>query len=55
MNLMMFLVPWFMSVYTSWPCWETVLTIWDLLILDGELKYLFLSLCVVSLGKFITF
>ena len=35
---LMYLTPWFMSVYTSLPCWDTVLAIWDLLLLHGKLE-----------------
>jgi len=32
---LMYLTPWFMALFTSLPCWDAVLTIWDLLLLDG--------------------
>ncbi|XP_032227912.2 small G protein signaling modulator 3 homolog isoform X2 [Nematostella vectensis] len=32
---LMYLTPWFMALYTSLSCWDTVLCIWDLIILDG--------------------
>lgn len=31
----MFLVPWFLSVFTCLPCWDTVLALWDTLLLEG--------------------
>ena len=31
----MYLTPWFMALYTSLPCWDAVLVIWDLLLLEG--------------------
>lgn len=34
---LMYLTPWFMALFTSLPCWDAVLTIWDLLLLDGKL------------------
>ncbi|XP_071954675.1 uncharacterized protein [Antedon mediterranea] len=32
---LMFITPWFMCLYTSLPCWDTVLSIWDHLIMQG--------------------
>ncbi|XP_073245989.1 uncharacterized protein [Porites lutea] len=32
---LMFLTPWFMALFTSLPCWDAVLIMWDLLLLDG--------------------
>ncbi|KAL9955236.1 hypothetical protein ACROYT_G036529 [Oculina patagonica] len=32
---LMYLTPWFMALFTSLPCWDAVLTIWDLLLLEG--------------------
>ncbi|XP_033117446.1 rab GTPase-activating protein 1-like [Anneissia japonica] len=32
---LMFITPWFMCLYTSLPCWDTVLSIWDHLIMEG--------------------
>ncbi|XP_064601257.1 TBC1 domain family member whacked-like [Liolophura sinensis] len=32
---LMFLTPWFMCVFAELPCWDTVLFIWDLFLLDG--------------------
>ncbi|XP_028415378.1 TBC1 domain family member 1-like [Dendronephthya gigantea] len=32
---LLYITPWFMALYTSLPCWDSVLTIWDLLLLDG--------------------
>ena len=37
MSPLMYLTPWFMALFTSLPCWDAVLTIWDLLLLDGKL------------------
>lgn len=32
---LMYVTPWFMCAFTSLPCWDTVLSIWDLLLLKG--------------------
>ncbi|XP_022809026.1 carabin-like [Stylophora pistillata] len=32
---LMYLTPWFMALFTSLPCWDAVLTIWDLLLSEG--------------------
>ncbi|CAB4021632.1 USP6 N-terminal [Paramuricea clavata] len=32
---LLYITPWFMALYTSLPCWDSVLTIWDLLLLEG--------------------
>lgn len=32
---LMYLTPWFLALFTSLPCWDAVLLIWDLLLLDG--------------------
>ncbi|KAJ7350203.1 hypothetical protein OS493_037783 [Desmophyllum pertusum] len=35
---LMYLTPWFMALFTSLPCWDAVLTIWDLLLLEAIWK-----------------
>lgn len=30
-----FVMPWFLTLFTSLPCWDTVLAVWDLFILHG--------------------
>ncbi|XP_046842546.1 TBC1 domain family member 10B-like [Xenia sp. Carnegie-2017] len=32
---LLYITPWFMTLYTSLPCWDTVLFIWDLFLLEG--------------------
>ncbi len=32
---LMYVTPWFMCVFTSLPCWDTVLGLWDLLFFRG--------------------
>jgi len=32
---LMYLTPWFMALFTSLPCWDAVLAIWDMLLLEG--------------------
>ena len=30
-----FVMPWFLTLFTSLPCWDSVLAVWDLIILHG--------------------
>ncbi|XP_015246276.1 PREDICTED: USP6 N-terminal-like protein [Cyprinodon variegatus] len=30
-----FVMPWFLTLFTSLPCWDSVLAVWDLIILQG--------------------
>ncbi|XP_041694176.2 TBC1 domain family member 10B isoform X2 [Coregonus clupeaformis] len=30
-----FVIPWFLTLFTSLPCWDSVLAIWDLIMLHG--------------------
>ena len=32
---LMYVTPWFMCAFTSLPCWDTVLSVWDLLLFKG--------------------
>ncbi|EDV28637.1 uncharacterized protein TRIADDRAFT_51755 [Trichoplax adhaerens] len=32
---LMFITQWFMTLYTSLPCWDTVLCIWDMTLFEG--------------------
>lgn len=31
-----FVMPWFLTLFTSLPCWDSVLAVWDLIILHGR-------------------
>ncbi|XP_048449966.1 carabin-like, partial [Rhincodon typus] len=31
---LLFITTWFLTLFTSLPCWDSVLAIWDLIILD---------------------
>lgn len=32
---LMYLTPWFMALFTSLPCWDAVLSVWDMILLEG--------------------
>ncbi|KAL4622800.1 carabin-like isoform X1 [Arapaima gigas] len=42
-------IPWFLSVFTSLPCWDSVLAIWDLIMLQGMLALFRVGLSIVQL------
>lgn len=46
---LMFIPPWFISLFTSLPCWDTVLAIWDLLMLQGNKTMFRVALAIMSL------
>ncbi|KAK2175013.1 hypothetical protein NP493_760g00032 [Ridgeia piscesae] len=46
---LMFIPPWFISLFTSLPRWDTVLAIWDLLILQGNKTMFRVALAILSL------
>ncbi|KAJ8024158.1 TBC1 domain family member 10A [Holothuria leucospilota] len=48
---LMFVTPWFMCLFTSMPCWETVLAIWDLLLLDGISTIFRVALSILHLDQ----
>ncbi|XP_071831280.1 uncharacterized protein [Apostichopus japonicus] len=50
-NPLMFVTPWFMCLFTSMPCWETVLAIWDLLLLDGISTIFRVALGILHLDR----
>lgn len=31
-----FVMPWFLTLFSSLPCWDSVLAVWDLIILHGK-------------------
>ncbi|XP_031657829.1 uncharacterized protein si:ch211-266k8.4 isoform X3 [Oncorhynchus kisutch] len=33
-----FVMPWFLTLFTSLPCWDSVLAIWDLIMLHGKIE-----------------
>ncbi|XP_038053911.1 TBC1 domain family member 10B-like [Patiria miniata] len=51
LHLLTFVTPWFMCLYTSFPCWDTVLAIWDLLLLDGICTIFRVALAVLRLSQ----
>lgn len=48
---LMYVTPWFMCLYTSLPCWDTVLAIWDLILLDGVTTIFRVGLSLIELHK----
>ena len=38
---LMYLTPWFMALFTSLPCWDAVLAIWDMILLEGISLYMY--------------
>ncbi|XP_033645463.1 uncharacterized protein LOC117304932 isoform X2 [Asterias rubens] len=51
LHLLTFVTPWFMCLYTSFPCWDTVLTIWDLILLDGISTIFRVALAVLRVSQ----
>uniref|UniRef100_T1JE22 Rab-GAP TBC domain-containing protein n=1 Tax=Strigamia maritima TaxID=126957 RepID=T1JE22_STRMM len=48
---LLFVPPWFMTLFTFLPCWETVLFIWDILLFDGIPAIFRVSLSILELLK----
>ncbi|CAN0427367.1 unnamed protein product [Lampetra planeri] len=46
---LMFITPWFLTLFTSLPCWDTVLAVWDLIMLDGLNVMFRLGLSILQL------
>lgn len=46
---LMYTTPWVMCVFTSLPCWDTVLSIWDLLLLEGNVVIFQTSLAILKI------
>ncbi|XP_041651126.1 uncharacterized protein si:ch211-266k8.4 [Cheilinus undulatus] len=44
-----FLMPWFLTLFTSLPCWDSVLAVWDLIILDGLSAVFRTALTIIEL------
>ncbi|MBN3291054.1 TB10C protein, partial [Polypterus senegalus] len=44
-----FVTPWFLTLFTSLPCWDTVLAIWDLIMLKGISAVFSAGLCIMQL------
>ncbi|XP_018620903.1 carabin isoform X1 [Scleropages formosus] len=42
-------MPWFLSVFTSLPCWDSVMAIWDLVMLHGMLALFRVGLTIIHL------
>ncbi|XP_041472007.1 uncharacterized protein LOC121421375 [Lytechinus variegatus] len=48
---LMYVTPWFMCLYTSLPCWDTVLAIWDLILLDGVTTIFRVGLSLIDIHQ----
>eukprot|EP00117_Sycon_ciliatum_P011026 scpid51521/ scgid12673/ USP6 N-terminal-like protein len=46
---LLYLTPWFMTLFTLLPCWETVLAIWDLMLLEGITAICRVALAIMRL------
>ncbi|XP_055505289.1 TBC1 domain family member 12 isoform X1 [Leucoraja erinacea] len=46
---LLFITTWFLTLFTSLPCWDTVLAIWDLIILYGINTIFSTGLCILQL------
>ncbi|XP_048401825.1 TBC1 domain family member 10A isoform X2 [Stegostoma tigrinum] len=46
---LLFITTWFLTLFTSLPCWDSVLAIWDLIILDGINVMFSTGLCILQL------
>ncbi|XP_074533292.1 uncharacterized protein LOC141796205 [Halichoeres trimaculatus] len=44
-----FVMPWFLTLFTSLPCWDSVLAVWDLIILQGLLAVFRTALTIIEL------
>ncbi|XP_018559691.1 TBC1 domain family member 10B isoform X2 [Lates calcarifer] len=44
-----FMMPWFLTLFTSLPCWDSVLAVWDLIILHGLSAVFRTALTIIEL------
>lgn len=44
-----FVMPWFLTLFTSLPCWDSVLAVWDLIILHGLSAVFRTALTIIDL------
>ncbi|XP_038164631.1 TBC1 domain family member 10B [Cyprinodon tularosa] len=44
-----FVMPWFLTLFTSLPCWDSVLAVWDLIILQGLPAVVRTALSIIEL------
>ncbi|XP_033181156.1 USP6 N-terminal-like protein isoform X2 [Mastacembelus armatus] len=44
-----FVMPWFLTLFTSLPCWDSVLAVWDLIILHGLSAVFCTALTIIEL------
>ncbi|XP_042197223.1 ecotropic viral integration site 5 protein homolog isoform X3 [Callorhinchus milii] len=46
---LLFITTWFLTLFTSLPCWDSVLAVWDFIILDGIIVIYNTGLCILKL------
>ncbi|KAJ8416301.1 hypothetical protein AAFF_G00383230 [Aldrovandia affinis] len=44
-----YVMPWFLTLFTSLPCWDSVLAMWDVIMLQGLLAVFRVGLAIVQL------
>ncbi|XP_066556522.1 carabin isoform X2 [Amia ocellicauda] len=44
-----YVMPWFLTLFTSLPCWDSVLAVWDLIMLHGVSAVFRTGLCILQL------
>ncbi|XP_071362451.1 carabin isoform X2 [Trachinotus anak] len=44
-----FVMPWFLTLFTSLPCWDSVLAVWDLIFLHGLSAVFRIALTIIEL------
>ncbi|CAH1786630.1 unnamed protein product [Owenia fusiformis] len=48
---LMFVTPWFMCLFTNLTCWDTVLAIWDLILVDGVTTIFQVGLAIMKVAE----
>jgi hypothetical protein len=48
---LMYVTPWFMCVFTSLPCWDAVMSVWDLLLFRGVKTIMRVGLAIMQSCK----
>ena len=48
---LMYVTPWFMCVFTSLPCWDAVMNVWDLLVFKGVKTIMRVGLAIMQSCK----
>ena len=48
---LMYVTPWFMCVFTSLPCWDAVMSVWDLIVFKGVKTIMRVGLAIMQSCK----